>query len=417
MRRHTGPAAIVVAALALSVVLLPAAAPAAVHAQADGLLPVKFGLPVAKSGQLYVVSIAGAATGGTKPYRCTPEALHVGSLKLGSDCKIAGTAPVLGGGTTKSVTGPFKFKLTDSAKPPKTVTLYPLYFTTIIPSKPEAPASPTVPAGWQLVASKHANDAVLSDIPEFDSGEIGNPQSLAIRIIGFAKPDPYKTDEVDVDRICFPASIDTDWSATYTHTGGAGLHVIPVPAGATSCIVNVLQASGVGSLTIQILAKTGTAPTPTPTPTPTPKPKPGAFDGTWQGAFTGSITETDQPAVFGGPTTFDVNDSAFQVDIVNGVLSIFYGTSLSFVGEPQIGADGSATLITSIPGSQATGGPDVTPCQFAIQFSRAGTADGVGQLSCKYSYVASVIVSGVTEPETITYVYIGLFHMTRTSTP
>src|SRR5581483_4930232 len=128
MKRFSVSSGIALAAIALSLVLLPAPAPAAVHARADTLLPVKFGLPLAKSGQPYLYSIAGAATGGTKPYRCTPQALHVGSLKLGSNCKIAGIAPVV---AIKSITGPFVFKLTDSAKPPKTVNLYPLDFTTI----------------------------------------------------------------------------------------------------------------------------------------------------------------------------------------------------------------------------------------------------------------------------------------------
>ena len=114
--------------LLLASVLLGGPAGAAVHFRSDTLLPVRFGLPFAKSGQPYSYSVAAAATGGTKPYRCTPQVLHVGSLKLGSNCKITGIAPVI---RIKSVTGPFVFKLTDSANPPKTVTLYPLDITTV----------------------------------------------------------------------------------------------------------------------------------------------------------------------------------------------------------------------------------------------------------------------------------------------
>ncbi|MHB8643949.1 MAG: hypothetical protein ACYDA3_13800 [Gaiellaceae bacterium] len=115
----------------MSLVLAGVPASAAVHVRSNKLLPVRFGLPFAKSGQPYSYSVAGAATGGKKPYRCAPQVLHVGSLKLGSNCKIVGTAPVV---SIKSITGPFVFKLTDSSRPPKTISLYPLDFTTVAPA-------------------------------------------------------------------------------------------------------------------------------------------------------------------------------------------------------------------------------------------------------------------------------------------
>jgi hypothetical protein len=117
-----GSAAMAIAAVAV----LPAASSAAVHARADTLVPVAFGLPAAKEGQTYSFSIAGAATGGTKPYRCTPASLDVGSLRLGANCVISGTAPDLPSSTTHRIVGPFVFKLTDSGHPPKTVTLHAL---------------------------------------------------------------------------------------------------------------------------------------------------------------------------------------------------------------------------------------------------------------------------------------------------
>lgn len=130
MKRFSVRPAIALACLCLSAVLLPAAAPAAVHAQADGLLPVPFGLPAAKEGKAYSFSIAGAATGGVKPYHCKP-AESFGPLwawlHVASNCVISGTAPTLPAGTSKRLTA-LRFMLTDSGTPPKTVTLYPMMF-------------------------------------------------------------------------------------------------------------------------------------------------------------------------------------------------------------------------------------------------------------------------------------------------
>lgn len=123
------------AALVSLLVVTASSASAAVRAQADGLIPVRFGLPAAKEGKSYLFSIAGAASGGVKPYRCAPESLNEGSIALHSNCVISGTAPTFGGGTTKRIKGPFVFKLTDSENPPKTITLYPLNLTIVSKSE------------------------------------------------------------------------------------------------------------------------------------------------------------------------------------------------------------------------------------------------------------------------------------------
>lgn len=120
-----------IALTALTIVLSPTAAVAAVHAGAGTLVPVKFGLGYAKEGVFYSTSIAGAATGGVKPYHCAP-AESFGPLwawlHVSAGCVIGGKVPNLPAGTTERTTV-LTFKLTDSESPPKTVTLYPMVFS------------------------------------------------------------------------------------------------------------------------------------------------------------------------------------------------------------------------------------------------------------------------------------------------
>jgi len=86
-------------------------------------------LPAATSGEPYAAGVT--AAGGTKPYKC---ALKAGSslptgLGLSNTCQISGTAPLLGSGTTMSISAPFAITLTDSAVPPASVDMT-LYLTT-----------------------------------------------------------------------------------------------------------------------------------------------------------------------------------------------------------------------------------------------------------------------------------------------
>lgn len=129
-KRFSISSGVALAALTLTFALLPAGATSAVQVGAGGLVPVKFGLPAAKEGQPYSFSIAGAATGGVKPYHCTP-AEPFGPLwawlHVASNCLISGKAPVLPAGTSERITV-LRFKLSDSESPAKTVTLYPMAF-------------------------------------------------------------------------------------------------------------------------------------------------------------------------------------------------------------------------------------------------------------------------------------------------
>jgi len=108
VKRYSGPAAIVGAALALSFVLFPAAAPGTVHINLGRtpLTPLTHSLPAARSGQPYLWTLK--AEGGTPPYHCLPKSLGVGTIKLLRSCKITGVAPVV---ASMRVTGPFLFKV------------------------------------------------------------------------------------------------------------------------------------------------------------------------------------------------------------------------------------------------------------------------------------------------------------------
>ena len=100
-------------------------------------MPANFGLPHAIEGQSYSASVAGAAYGGVKPYRCTPVSLGEGSLAVHANCVISGIAPKFAGGTVGRIT-PIVFKLSDSGTPPQTVKVM-LHLT--IDTKPVTAAS------------------------------------------------------------------------------------------------------------------------------------------------------------------------------------------------------------------------------------------------------------------------------------
>jgi hypothetical protein len=168
------PGGVALVTVTLTLVLLPAGAPAAVHVQhrqAGALLPVHFGLPAAKEGKTYRFSIAGAATGGVKPYHCAPESLDEGSLQLGSNCVISGKAPELPASTTRRVKGPFVFKLTDSGSPPKTVTLYPLNLTILASSPFDGTWKVTQSAGRITVSCSGDTSPTVVPFPAYTSEE------------------------------------------------------------------------------------------------------------------------------------------------------------------------------------------------------------------------------------------------------
>lgn len=116
--------------LLLGVLALVSISASAWTAQAatNPLVAVKYGLPSAQEGKPYRFGIAGAATGGVKPYHCAP-AESFGPLwawlHVGSNCVLSGTAPTLPPGTSRRIAA-LRFRLTDSESPPKTVTLDPL---------------------------------------------------------------------------------------------------------------------------------------------------------------------------------------------------------------------------------------------------------------------------------------------------
>lgn len=123
-RRRSWRAVPAIVTLLLAFVATPALAAGRAPA-VPPLAPITSSLPAAMSGQAYSATLS--AEGGTKPYRCAPESLGVGTIKLLASCVISGTAPTV---HSQSVTGPFRFKLSDSSKPPKTIEFPSMNFTT-----------------------------------------------------------------------------------------------------------------------------------------------------------------------------------------------------------------------------------------------------------------------------------------------
>ena len=86
----------------------------------EGVLKAKFSnLPQWTMGQRGVFPLT--VEGGTPPYAC---AITQGALPpefVLVNCEIAGTPPLLAGGTTQSISPPFTVTITDSANPPNTL--------------------------------------------------------------------------------------------------------------------------------------------------------------------------------------------------------------------------------------------------------------------------------------------------------
>ena len=100
------------------------------------LRPIQQAMPIAKSGEPYTFNLANSVTGGTKPYKCTPRNLGVGTLILTRACVITGIAPRV---RFKQVTGISTIGITDSSKPPHTLELFNVTITT--KSEPITPQS------------------------------------------------------------------------------------------------------------------------------------------------------------------------------------------------------------------------------------------------------------------------------------
>lgn len=101
-------------------------------------LPV---LPAAVSNQAYTAALS--AIGGTPPYTCALKAgsaLPSGFSLVPSTCQITGTAPLLGAGTTMSISAPFTVTMKDSAVPPVSADLE-LRITTVYPKPTLAPVA------------------------------------------------------------------------------------------------------------------------------------------------------------------------------------------------------------------------------------------------------------------------------------
>jgi len=119
--------------LTLSLAVLPVSVGAVTSAgvatqvrSTSPLTPVTKSLPAARSDKSYLATLT--AERGTRPYRCAPKSLHVGSLALLPNCEITGTALTV---KSESITGPFIFKLTDSSNPPKTIEFPSMNFTVV----------------------------------------------------------------------------------------------------------------------------------------------------------------------------------------------------------------------------------------------------------------------------------------------
>jgi len=254
VKRYSGPAAIVGAALALSFVLFPAAAPGTVHINLGRtpLTPLTHSLPAARSGQPYLWTLK--AEGGTPPYHCLPKSLGVGTIKLLRSCKITGVAPVV---ASMRVTGPFLFKVQDSSSPKKTSQFLTMNFTVRGPLKVVPPA----PDGFQLLASANGNDA-NGGAAQPNDVTLDNPLFVDIRVTGWNKVS------TDVVLSCWASASSSIVEVDRTFAGD-GLFNIPVPAGTSKCYVQVTSSAidlsiKILSFTVQVYAQGGTVSPPPP---------------------------------------------------------------------------------------------------------------------------------------------------------
>ena len=121
-------------------------------------------LPAWTSGQ--AGSAALAATGGTPPYTCALTSGTLPSWLALAGCTLSGTAPVLAGGTTRSVSAPFTLTITDSAgaHASQAVTLS----VTVLQPKPVlTPVSPLAQGVVSIPYSQSAAASVSQGSPPY----------------------------------------------------------------------------------------------------------------------------------------------------------------------------------------------------------------------------------------------------------
>jgi hypothetical protein len=292
------------------------------------LVPLTHSLPAAYSGDGYLVTLN--AEGGTGAHVCVPQALHVGSIHLTRACVLTGTAPVV---ATKSITGPFTFKMTDHSSPPKTVDFGPLNFTTL--GKDALLPVLNFDGGdvFGFVAiGEHVAFSLCRPAPvqgrdcggPFVHGQknpIGGPSRtgpyLFRRAGGFFPPGlVLHSNGLVIGTVSSSANTNitykpdvcvSDWAAPATRHNGLFVD--------GSCEAGEFTVEPRGTPVPPL----GQGASPTPTPKPKPKPKPPHFDptGTYRGTWTGTFTSFDNPdcqITLSGPVEVVVTKSGGEED-------------------------------------------------------------------------------------------------------
>lgn len=411
MKAVSARPAIALAFLCVPAVLFPGTAPATVNApgKGPGLIALGQTLPAARSGQTYLWTLK--VEGGTPPYRCVAQKLGLGTLVLTSACKITGIAPVV---EIMSVTGPFRFKVADSSSPKKTAEFPNMNFTVVAPQKPAAPPvvlPPAVPSGWKLIKTVHASGQ-YSDLGQgVYSGDINDPLALAVQIIG-------NVSSVDVAWDCWVGSSDSSGLKTFTR---AGLYTLTVAAGGNPCDVDVVGGTGSGSITVRILAKTGTSSSTTPGTK--------QFEGSWDGQLTGVLTVTSVVNCYQCGETVGSTvavTSKVHVTVSQGAMTSFEGYT---TGSPSAGMGGAIVTLDQsgvnkpVPASGLVDAlvfyaPDFANLPGRVSVSFNSGACGTFSLQFLSNSAASTTIScqGGYESNISRYSFTGSVNLTRTST-
>ena len=109
------------------VLVAPMSISYAAHSRTIVLRAIQQAMPIAISGEPYIFNLANSVAGGTRPYRCTPRNLGVGTLTLTRACVITGIAPKV---RFQQVAGITTIRVTDSARHPNTLELTNVTITT-----------------------------------------------------------------------------------------------------------------------------------------------------------------------------------------------------------------------------------------------------------------------------------------------